>query len=322
MLHLLTSRKRIKTGENMKILIAGSNGMLGSTVTHHLTECGHEITRLVRHTPGPGEIQWDPDAGEIDTAGLEGFDGVVHLGSLPWPMRWTGKAKKMIRSNRLATNHLLAESLAGCTHKPKVLICASGMGYYPASGDTTLTEDSPAGTSFIATLQKDGESATAPASQAGIRVVHLRIPPVLGGRALRQLGFQAGDGQQWTSWVGRDELAAIIEFALSTATLVGPINAVSPNPVRNAELAAASTQASGKKSGSVMPAFLVRLVMGEMGEEMLLASRRIQPARLLAAGYTFRYPELEEALRHELGKISAEKKLRDPQPVAGEIGTN
>ncbi len=275
----------------MKILIAGSNGMIGSAVTRHLIECGYEVVRLVRQTPGPGEVWWNPDAGEIDTAGLDGFDGVVHLATMPWPMRWTAKAKQKIRANRLATNRLLAESLAGCAHKPQVLICASGMGYYPSSGDTVLTEDSPAGTSFLARLQQDGEAATAPASEAGIRVVHLRIPPVLGGAALQRVGFQAGDGQQWASWVGRDELASIIEFALTTETLIGPVNAVSPNPLRNAEFAKVSTRLWGQKSGGTMPAFLVRLVMGEMGEEFILASRRIQPAKLLAAGYRFRFPE-------------------------------
>ena len=289
----------------MKYLIAGSNGMIGSSVTRHLIECGYEVIRLVRHTPGPGEVWWNPDAGEIDKAGLDGFDGVVHLATMPWPMRWTGKAKKMIRANRMATNHLIAESLAGCEHKPRVLICASGMGYYPSSGDTVLTEDSPAGTSFLAQLQQDGEAITAPASEAGIRVVHLRIPPVLGGTALQRVGHQVGDGQQWASWVGRDELASIVEFTLTNDTLSGPVNAVSPNPLRNAEFAAASTQALGQKPGGSMPAFLVRLVMGEMGEEFMLSSRRIYPAKLLEAGYRFRFPELEQALRYEMESLNA-----------------
>jgi uncharacterized protein (TIGR01777 family) len=283
----------------MKILLAGSNGMIGSAVTRHLVEDGHEVTRLVRHTPSLGEVWWNPDAGEIDTAGLDGFDGVVHLATMPWPMRWTTKAKQKIRANRLETNRLLAESLAGCEHKPQVLICASGMGYYPSSGDTVLTEDSLAGTSFLASLQQDGEVATSSASEAGIRVVHLRIPPVLGGAALLRIGFQAGDGQQWVSWVGRDELASIIEFALKTKALSGPVNAVSPNPMRNADFAIATAQALEQKCGGTMPAFLVRLIMGEMGEEFILSSRRIQPAKLLAAGYQFRFLELEEALRHE-----------------------
>jgi uncharacterized protein len=291
--------------KNMKILIAGSNGMIGSAVTRHLIECGHEVIRLVRHKPSPGEVWWNPDAGEIDTAGLEGFDGVVHLAATPWPMRWTGKAKQKIHANRLATNSLLAKSLAACKQKPQVLICASGMGYYPSSGDAALTEDSPAGTSFLARLQQEGEAATTPASEAGIRVVHLRIPPVMGGRTLQQVGTQAGDGQQWMSWVGRDELASIIEFVLTTETLVGPLNAVSPNPMRNAEFATVSTKALGQKSGGTMPAFIVRLVMGEMGEELILASRRIQPVKLLAAGYRFRFPDLVDSLRHEQAVMNA-----------------
>ena len=299
----------------MKTLIAGSNGLVGSAVTRHLIECGHEVIRLVRHRPGPGEVWWDPDAGEIDNAGLDGFDGVVHLASVPWPMRWTAKAKQMIRANRLGTNRLLAESLAACAHKPQVLICASGMGYYPSSGDAVLTENSPAGTSFLARLQQDGEAATAPASKAGIRVVHLRIPPVLGGAALQRVGFRAGDEQQWASWVGRDELASIIEFALTTEALTGPVNAVSPNPMRNAEFAKAASQALGQKPGGTMPAFLVRLVMGEMGEEFILASRRIQPAKLLAAGYQFRFPELEQALRHEMGRLNAGLDSKPALPV-------
>jgi uncharacterized protein (TIGR01777 family) len=283
----------------MKILIAGSSGMIGSAVTRHLIENGHEVVRLVRYAPGPGEVGWDPDAGKMDTAGLDGFDAVVHLATMPWPMRWTVKAKQKMRANRLGTNRLLAESLAGCSHKPRVLICASGMAYYPSSGETVLTENSPAGSSFIAGLQQDGEAATAPASEAGIRVVHLRLPPVLGGSALLRIGFQAGDGRQWVSWIGRDELASIIEFALKTDSLSGSINAVSPNPIRNADYATTASRALEQKCGGTMPASLVRLIMGEMGEEFLLASRRMQPAKLLAAGYQFQFPELEEAVRHE-----------------------
>jgi uncharacterized protein (TIGR01777 family) len=244
-------------------------------------------------------VWWDPDKGEIDTASLEGFDGVVHLATMPWPLRWTAQAKERIRANRLDTNRLLAESLAGCAHQPRVLICASGMGYYASSGEDVLTEDCPAGTSFLARLQQDGEAATAPANKAGVRVVHLRIPPVIGGPALQRASFQVGDGRQWMSWIGRDELAFIIEFALTTESLSGPLNAVSPNPVRNAEFVKISSKVLGQEAGLVMPAFVVRMIMGEMGEEFMLASRRMQPAKLLGAGYQFHFPELADALRHE-----------------------
>lgn len=289
----------------MKVLIAGSHGMVGSAVTRHLSECDYEVFRLVSETPGSGEVWWNPATGEIDMSSLEGFDGVIHLATMPWPMRWTTKAKEKIRTNRLETNRLLAESLAGCTHKPKVLICASGMGYYPSSGDEVLTENCPAGTSFLAKLQQDGEAATAAASQAGIRVVHLRIPPVIGGPALQQTAPPSGNGQQWMSWIARDELVSIIEFALLTETLSGPVNAVSPNPLRNAEFARTSALALGRKPRGVMPAVIARLVLGEMGEEFLLASRRMKPAKLLAAGYHFRFPDLADALRHEKDCLDA-----------------
>ena len=289
----------------MKILIAGSNGMVGSAVTRHLIERGHQVSRLVRHEPGLGEIWWDPDAGQIDAVSLDGFDGVVHLASRPWPMRWTAKAKQKILANRLATNRLLAESLAGCAHKPKVLICASGQGYYAPSNDDVLTENCPGGTSFLSTLDRDAEEITAPATSASIRVVHLRMPTVLGGERLKMIGFQAGNGQQWMSWIGRDELAYIIEFVLKTDSLSGPVNTVSPNPMRLADFAKVSIEALGQKPGGVMPALIVRLFLGEMGEEFLLASRRVQPAKLLAAGYRFRFPDLADTLRHEQAVMNA-----------------
>ena len=289
----------------MKILIAGSHGMIGSAVTPYLAACGHQVSRLVRSTPGPDEIWWDPDAGKIDALGLEGFDGIVNLATLRWAFRWTRKAKEKQRANRIATYHLLAESLAACVRKPRVLVCASGIGVYPPSGDNIITEDTALCSSFLSTVDQDGEMATAAAEAAGIRVVHLRIPQVIGGPALQYVGFQAGDGQQWMSWIGRDELASIIEFTLTTESLMGPINAVSPHPLRNAEFATTATTALGLKPGRVMPALIVRLVMGEMGEEFALASRRAHPAKLLGAGYRFRFPDLADALRHEREAMNA-----------------
>ncbi len=283
----------------MKILIAGSHGMVGSVLTPHLRDCGYEVHRLVRHTPGDGDVGWDPDGGRMDTAGLENFDGVIHLATMPWPARWTPKVKQILSANRLGITRLLTESLAQCDRKPKVFICASGMGYYGSSGDTIITEASPAGTTFLAQLQCDAEAVTTPASQAGIRVVHLRIPAVLGGSMLQRAGFRAGNGKQWMSWVARDELVSIIEFALTDESLIGPVNAVSPNPRRNAEFSTTAVKVLGRKSGGYMPTFLVRLMLGEMGDEFVLASRRIQPSRLLAAGYQFQYADLEQALRHE-----------------------
>jgi hypothetical protein len=289
----------------MKILIAGASGMIGSMVTSYLTGQGHNVVRLVRREAGLGEVRWDPDKGVIDTAALEGFDGVVHVASMPWPLRWTSEFKQRMHLNRLSTNNLLAENLSKCKHKPHVLVCASGMGIYPSCGDQVITEESPLGSDFLAMLQRDGEAAAMKACEAGIRVVNLRIPPVLGGDALRRNAGRMGSGRQWNSWVSRDELASIVNYVLITDVLVGPLNPVSPNPVRNTEMAATLSRVLGRKPGLSMPAFLLRLMLGEMAEALILASRRIVPGKLLATGYQFRFPELETALRHELEMVRA-----------------
>lgn len=275
--------------------------MIGSVLAPYLTSQGHEVVRLVRREARSGEVSWDPDAGTIDNAALEGFDGVIHLASKPWPLRWTSKAKQAMRTNRLTTNSLLADNLARCKQKPRLLMCASGMGIYPSSGDQVVTEESPLGSDFLAMLQRDGEAATMKASEAGIRVVNLRIPAVLGGEALRRTIGRMGSGQQWSSWVSRDELVSIIHYVLITDALVGPVNPVSPNPVRNAGFVETTSRVLGRKPGPSMPAFLLRLMIGEMAEALILASRRMMPGKLLAAGYPFLFPELEVALRHELG---------------------
>lgn len=286
----------------MRILISGASGMIGSAVAPYLAGQGHEVVRLVRRAPGTGEVRWDPDAGTIDTAGLEGFDGVVHVASMTWNGRWTSDFKKRIHDNRIRTNSLLAGTLAARERKPQVLVCASGQGIYAPSDDEILTEDSPVGGDFLARLQCAGEAATASASAAGIRVVHLRIPTVVGGTNVRGGIGRAGSGRQWMSWVARDELASIVQHVLATDVLVGPVNATSPNPLRNAEFMAVLNRTL-HKPGLPMPAFLVRLLMGEMGEAFILASRRLEPCQLLATGYPFRYPELAVALRHELGAV-------------------
>jgi uncharacterized protein (TIGR01777 family) len=287
--------------QSMRILIAGAGGMIGSVVAPYLAAQGHDVVRLVRREPAAGEIRWDPDSGEIDAARLEGFDGVVNLATMPWPMRWTSRNKQMIHANRMATNSLLADTLAQCKHRPRVLVCASGMGIYAPGGDRIITEDDPPGSDFLATLQRDGEAAALRASEAGIRVVNLRIPAVLGGGSLRRHPGRKGSGQQWSSWVSRDELARIVNFVLLTDALEGPVNPVSPNPVRQAGFVAIFSRVMGTRPGPSIPAFLLRMMLGEMADALILASRRILPARLLAAGYSFCYPEMEGALRHELG---------------------
>jgi len=284
----------------MKILIAGSSGMIGSVVAPYLISQGHEVVRLVRHLPNSGEIVWDPDTASINPSDLEGFDGIINLATMPWPVRWTATAKQRMRNNRLATNELLARNLAKCQNKPKVLICSSGMGIYPSLGDRPITEDCPLGTDFLSKLQQDGEAAAMQASEAGIRVVNLRTPAVLGGEALTRNMGRIGDGKQWSPWISRDELASIIHYIIITGTITGPVNPVSPNQVRNAEFTATINNVLGRKPGLPLPAFVLRLMLGEMADALMLASRRIEPRKLLVAGYQFLFPDLEGAVRHEL----------------------
>ena len=289
----------------MRILIAGASGMIGSVTAAHLAGQGHDVVRLVRRPPQADEVRWDPDAGMIDAAGLEGFDAVVHLATMPWAGRWTTETKNKQRANRLATNGILARSLSACQQKPSVLVCASGMGIYPSSGEEIITEASPLGTSWLATLQRDGEAATLPASEAGVRVVNLRIPAVLGGVMTERNMGRVGNGRQWWSWIGRSEMPYIIEHVLMAPALVGPVNTVSPNPVRCAEFAATLSRCLGKKPTMPIPAFVMRLMLGDMGEEFVLASRRMAPQKLLATGYRFMLPDLEPAIRHELSAEGA-----------------
>ncbi len=272
----------------MRILIAGAGGLIGSTVTQYLASCGYEVVRLVRKAPGPGEVGWDPDNGTIDAPSLEGFDGVIHVASLSWNRRWTAAFKQQMYQNRLRTNGLLAEALASRRQKPRVFVCASGQGIYPSSGDQILTEESALGTDYLANLQRDGEAATTSASSAGIRVVHLRLPMVLGGANIRRGMGRLGNGRQWVSWVALDELASIVYHILVTDALVGPVNPTSPKPMRNADVVTALGHALGRKPGPPIPAFLLRLMLGEMAEALLLASRRMEPHKLLATGYQFR----------------------------------
>jgi uncharacterized protein (TIGR01777 family) len=223
---------------------------------------------------------------------------------MSWPTRWTSAAKERIHDNRVGSYRLLAEAVAARTRKPQVLICASGMGIYPSSGDEAITEESALGSDFVAGLQRDGEAATAAASEVGIRVVHLRIPTVLGGPNLVAMAKNLrplGDGRQWWSWIALDEIPPIIEHVLATPALVGAINVVSPNPERAGEVTATIGRVLGRRPGRGVPAVLLRLTLGEMADALLLASRRIEPRRLLRSGYRFRYPELDAALRHQLG---------------------
>lgn len=306
---------RSKQGtSSMNILVTGSTGLVGSAVVSFLTTGGHRVVRLVRGAArGPDEVEWNPQAGTIDSAKLEGLDAVVHLaGENIATGRWNDAKKARIRDSRVVGTRVLSEALAKLTNKPRVLVGASAIGYYGERGESVMTETSPPGLSFLCNVCRDWEAATEPAKQAGIRVVNLRIGVVLtprGGALEKMLlpfklcaGGVVGSGRQFWSWIALDDVVGAIHHAITHDELSGPVNAVSPEPVTNRDFTKTLGRVLGRPTIAPLPAFVVKLLMGEMGEELLLASTRVVPNRLQETGYQFRCPTLEGALRHLLGR--------------------
>jgi uncharacterized protein (TIGR01777 family) len=300
----------------MRVAITGSTGLVGSVAVSVLSAAGHEVIRVVRRVPAPGEkaVRWDPVKGEIDAAGLEGLDAVVHLaGENVGSGRWTAARKAAIRDSRVNGTRLLCDTLAGLVRPPKTLVCASAVGYYGDRGEVLLTEESPPGAGFLAGVCREWEAASAPAGAKGIRVVTLRIGVVLspnGGALSRMLppfraglGGVIGGGRQYVGWIALDDLPGIILHALQCGDLSGPVNAVAPRPVTSREFTEALGKVLSRPTPLPVPAFALRIAVGgEMADALLLASTRVIPRRLEETGYHFRYPELGGALRHLLGK--------------------
>ncbi|MGH7320673.1 MAG: TIGR01777 family oxidoreductase [Candidatus Rokuibacteriota bacterium] len=298
-----------------RVAISGASGLIGGALTAFLTTGGHRVDPLVRRAPRAGttEIHWDPARGEIDAAGIEGVDAVVHLaGENIAAGRWTAARKEAIRASRVEGTRLLCRALAGLNRRPSVLVSASATGYYGDRGDEPLHEDSPPGSGFLADVCQAWEAATAPAAQAGIRVVILRNGLVLTGRggALGRmlgpfrlgLGGVMGSGRQYMSWIALDDLVRAIQLAMLATTLAGPVNAVAPRPVTNAEFTQTLGRLLRRPTILALPGPLIRLAFGEMGPALLLASARVLPARLEAAGFQYRHAELADALREALGE--------------------
>lgn len=300
----------------MKILISGSTGLVGSAVVPALQSSGQETIRLVRSStsgmqPQDRSITWEPSSGQLSATDLEGIDAAVHLaGENIAASRWTPQQKARIRGSRVAGTRLLAETLAKLKAPPKTLVCASAIGFYGDRADQRLDEDSLPGIGFLADTCREWEAAAKPAADRGIRVVHLRTGVVLAsqGGALAKmltpfrLGVAGiiGSGQQYMSWISLDDLVSVISFALSKETLRGPVNAVAPNPVTNHEFTKTLGRVLRRPTVFPMPAFAARLAFGEMADGLLLASTRVEPKRLIDAGFRFRYPDLEAALVHAL----------------------
>jgi len=299
----------------MRVLLSGSSGLVGSTLIPALTGGGHQVVRLVRSEPRDAisEVRWNPEAGDIDAAGLSGAEAAVHLaGESIAAGRWTASKKARILESRIKGTRLLAEALAGLEQRPRVLVSASAVGYYGDRGEETLSEESGSGSAFLSEVCRQWEDATGPAAAAGIRVVNLRFGVMLSaaGGALPRLltpfklgvGGRLGSGKQFMSWIAIDDVIAVILHALATEALRGPVNAAAPQSVTNREFTKTIGRVLGRPTVFPLPAFAARLAFGQMADELLLCSQRVEPAKLLASGYQFRFPELEGALRHILGK--------------------
>lgn len=296
----------------MRVLITGASGLIGKAVGAALGRSGDEAIALVRGRPGAGpQPSWDPETGRIDAAALEGFDAVVHLaGENVSGGRWTPERKRRIRESRVVGTRLLAEALAGLQRPPAVLACASAIGYYGDRGDDMVDEESAPGEGFLAEVCREWEAAAEPARARGIRVAHLRFGLVLSGRggALGRmlplfrlgLGGRLGSGRQWMSWIALDDLVEVVLRVLREEAFSGPINVVAPRPVRNAGFTAALARVLKRPAVFPVPALLLRLALGEMADELLLASTRVDPMRLRHAGHRFRFEDIEAALRNEL----------------------
>jgi uncharacterized protein (TIGR01777 family) len=302
-------------GVPLNVAVTGASGLVGSALVPFLTTGGHQVTRLVRSQPRPSaaELQWDPEKGVQDLSGLEGIDAVVHLaGENIASGRWTAERKARIRNSRVNGTRALCEALVRLSRPPKVLVNASAIGYYGNRGTELLTEESPAGQGFLAEVCQAWEGATAPAVQTGIRVVPVRIGLVLspaGGVLAKMrwpfafgLGGPVGSGEQYISWITLDDVVGAIHHVLINETLQGPINGTAPQPVTNKEFTVTLGRILKRPTFLPLPAAALRFALGEMAEELLLSSTRVEPRRLVESHYTFRHPRLEEALRSLLGK--------------------
>jgi uncharacterized protein len=294
------------------VAVTGSSGLVGSQLTAFLSTGGHRVIRLVRHAATKSdERQWNPD--DPDPGLLAGVDAVIYLAGASIAGRFTEEHRAAIRDSRIGPTRRLAELIAKSADGPKVLISASAVGYYGYDrGDQTLTEDSERGDGFLADVVAEWENATAPAEQAGVRVVRVRTGIVQspGGGTLRLLrplfaaglGGRVGNGQQWLSWIGIDDLVDVYHRGLWDADLSGPVNAVAAEPVRNVDYTRTLAHVLRRPALLPVPPLGPRLLLGEQGaRELACASQRVLPARLQQADHRFRRPDLEQTLRHLLG---------------------
>jgi uncharacterized protein len=299
---------------DVRVLISGATGFIGSALSKRLISSGHRVIRLTRRESSSGQdaVTWDPTEGKLEPAALEGIEAVVHLaGEGVGDHRWSEGHKARVLDSRVRGTTLLAETIAGLENPPKVMVSQSGAHYYGfESGDRVLTEDDPPGGGFLARVIEQSETATEQAKKAGIRVVLTRSGVILGSGGMLEkqflpfklgVGGQAGTGRQYLSWISLEDEVAGMEFLLGRGDISGPVNLASPNPVTNAEFTRALGDALRRPTFMPVPNFAINLMFGpEMAKEMVFGGQRLEPKRLLDAGFEFRYPEIEAALRRML----------------------
>ena len=294
------------------VAIAGASGFLGGTLARHLTSEGHQVRRIGRSSSRGADYHWDLEAGRLDPAALDGADVVVNFTGENIAQRWTSSHKRAILASRIRSTEVLAKTMTAVRTPPRVFLAISAIGIYGPRNDAPLDESTKPGGGFLADVVRQWEETASPASDAGIRVVHPRLAPVLhpdGGMLAKLVpvfnvggGGKIGKGTQWLSWIGRHDMVRALEFLMANETLSGAVNVTAPNPVTNATFSETLGHVLHRPTLTTVPEFAVKLMFGEMGEETLLSGQRVIPGRLLDAGFRFDYPELAAALRHELGK--------------------
>lgn len=292
----------------MRIAITGSSGLIGSALRRSLLSDGHEVVRVVRRPASDGdEVRWDPRAGDIDTAGLVGCEAVVHLaGAGIGDKRWTAAYKREIRDSRVLGTETLARALTTLETPPHTLVCGSAIGYYGDTGARAVDESEPAGSGFLPQVCQEWEGAAAPATAAGIRTVHARTGLVVSkeGGAWQRLfpifkagmGGRLGSGRQYWSFISLHDHVAALRHLLEEAELSGPVNLTAPLPVTNREVTAAMGRVLRRPTLAAVPALALKVALGELSEDVL-GSQRVVPVRLLESGFTFAFPEIEDAVR-------------------------
>jgi len=296
--------------KTMKVLITGASGVIGSALAPMLSTAGHEVVGLSRGTSGN---TWDPETGAIDSGAYDGADVIIHLaGENLAARRWSDEQKEVLRSSRVDATRNLCTWLAGQSHKPAVFVSGSAIGVYGDRGDKWMDESNLPGTGFLADVCSEWEEASSPIADSGVRVVHLRTAVALTskGAPLAKLlppfkmgmGGPIGGGTQYMSWIDMEDYVRAVRFVMENENVSGPVNLSSPHPATNAEFTRVLAKVLKRPAFARIPAFAARAAFGEMADAVLLSSTRVRPKRLTELGFEFLYPDLEDSLRHLLGR--------------------